>query len=175
MVVAGFEPLDILAGLVQLVELIRDGEPEVRNAFPRCVTREGNRRAQEQLWSVFRPMGGRWRGIAHVPNGNLRLRDEWAQRDARRRFDIDLATLWDCGALGAGAALHLRRHHGRHRVAAPTARCSARSATPEQPVGACMVSSRGHLPHLAPVRRASRICEVSGMMLRPFLGRESRA
>jgi hydrogenase expression/formation protein HypD len=60
-VVAGFEPLDILAGLVKLLELVRDRRPEVANMYPRCVTREGNRAAQEQLWSVFRPTGGRWR------------------------------------------------------------------------------------------------------------------
>src|SRR5512143_1101397 len=52
-VVAGFEPLDILAGLLRLVELVRDGEPAVINMFPRCVTREGYERAQEQLWKVF--------------------------------------------------------------------------------------------------------------------------
>lgn len=141
-VVAGFEPLDILAGLAQLVELVRDGKAEVRNAYPRCVTREGNLRAQEQLWSVFRPVGGRWRGIAHVPNGNLRLRDEWAHVDARRRFKIDLAKLWDwapsslvqsciCGDIMAG-------------VRAPTD-CSlyGKQCHPDAPVGACMVSSEG--------------------------------
>ena len=93
-VVAGFEPLDILAGLVQLVELVNAGEARVVNAFPRCVTREGNLRAQEVLWRVFRATGGRWRGIAHVPNGNLRLRDEFAALDTRRRFEIDLTALW---------------------------------------------------------------------------------
>ena len=65
-VIAGFEPLDVLAGLVRLVELVRDREAVVANTFPRCVTKEGNQRAQEQLWRVFRPIGGRWRGIAHV-------------------------------------------------------------------------------------------------------------
>src|SRR5262249_49980198 len=65
-VVAGFEPLDILAGLVALLEVLRDGAPRVVNAYPRCVTRAGNRPAQEMLWRVFRPTGGRWRGIAHV-------------------------------------------------------------------------------------------------------------
>jgi hydrogenase expression/formation protein HypD len=94
-VVAGFEPLDILAGLVRLVEMIADGEIAVANAYPRCVTRDGNLEAQQRLWRVFETQGGRWRGIAHVPNGNLRLRDEFAQWDARRRFDIDLAPLWD--------------------------------------------------------------------------------
>src|SRR5690348_13896465 len=80
-VVAGFEPLDILAGLAKLVELVRDERPSVENMFPRCVTWEGNRNAQEQLWRVFRTTGGQWRGIAHVPNGNLRLRDEFQQYD----------------------------------------------------------------------------------------------
>ncbi len=141
-VVAGFEPLDILAGLVKLLELIRDRTPKVVNMFPRCVTREGNLRAQELLWKVFRPVGGRWRGIAHVPSGNLRLRDEWAHLDARRRFKIDLTTLWDyappalaqsciCGDIMAG-------------LSSPKD-CSlfGRECTPDKPVGACMVSSEG--------------------------------
>ena len=141
-VVAGFEPLDILAGLARLVELIRDRTPRVVNMFPRCVTREGNLRAQEELWSVFRPVGGRWRGIAHVPNGNLRLRDEWAHVDARRRFAIDLTGLWDyapptlaasciCGDIMSG-------------IASPND-CTlfGRECVPDTPVGACMVSSEG--------------------------------
>jgi hydrogenase expression/formation protein HypD len=141
-VVAGFEPLDILAGLVKLLEVIHDGTPHVENMYPRCVTREGNLRAQEQLWRVFRPVGGRWRGIAHVPNGNLRLRDEWAHVDARRRFRIDVTGLWDyapsalvqdcvCGDIMAG-------------IASPTD-CAlyGKECLPETPVGACMVSSEG--------------------------------
>ena len=59
-VVAGFEPLDILAGLVQLLELVRDGRAEVANAYPRCVTREGNLNAQRQMWQVFQTAGGVW-------------------------------------------------------------------------------------------------------------------
>jgi hydrogenase expression/formation protein HypD len=141
-VVAGFEPLDILAGLVKLVELVRDGTPQVANMFPRCVTRDGNLRAQHQLWRVFRPIGGRWRGIAHVPNGNLRLRDEWAHLDARRQFDIDLESLWRfappalaheciCGDIMAG-------------IKSPTdCRLFGRDCVPHSPVGACMVSSEG--------------------------------
>jgi hydrogenase expression/formation protein HypD len=141
-VVAGFEPLDILAALVRLVELVRDGAERVVNMFPRCVTREGNRNAQAQLWRVFRPIGGRWRGIAHIPNGNLRLRDEFAWADARRRFDIDVASLWSrasstlvrqciCGNIMAG-------------IASPSdCPLFARECVPESPVGACMVSSEG--------------------------------
>jgi hydrogenase expression/formation protein HypD len=141
-VVAGFEPLDILAGLVKLVELIRAGTASVENMYPRCVTKEGNLRAQEQLWKVFSPVGGRWRGIAHVPNGNLRLRDEWSHLDARKQFDIDLNRLWDyapptlvqeciCGEIMAG-------------IKSPIdCVLFGKQCVPHAPVGACMVSSEG--------------------------------
>jgi hydrogenase expression/formation protein HypD len=141
-VVAGFEPLDILAALVRLVQLVEEGRAEVANLYPRCVTKEGNRRAQELLWRVFETSGGCWRGIAHVPDGNLRLRPEWAAVDARRRFAIDLESLWDfapstlvadciCGTIMSG-------------LASPAdCRLFGRECTPERPVGACMVSSEG--------------------------------
>jgi hydrogenase expression/formation protein HypD len=141
-VVAGFEPLDILAGLVKLVELVRDRTPRVENMYPRCVTPEGNRNAQAQLWRVFRTVGGHWRGIAHVPNGNLRLRDEFARVDTRRRHRIDVRRLWThapsaltqvciCGNIMAG-------------IASPQ-QCPlfGKECVPENPVGACMVSSEG--------------------------------
>jgi hydrogenase expression/formation protein HypD len=141
-VVAGFEPLDILGGLVKLVEMVRDRSPRVENMYPRCVTAEGNRNAQAQLWQVFRTVGGQWRGIAHVPNGNLRLRDEFAHVDARRRHRIDVRRLWTrspstltqvciCGNIMAG-------------IASP-AECPlfGKECVPETPVGACMVSSEG--------------------------------
>lgn len=141
-VVAGFEPLDVLAGLLALVELIAAGRAEALNCYPRCVSRDGNQVAQALLWKVFRPVGGRWRGIAHIPNGNLRLQDAFAFADARRRFDIDVESLWRmappalvehcvCGDIMAG-------------IAAP-ADCSlfGGACTPDNPVGACMVSSEG--------------------------------
>jgi hydrogenase expression/formation protein HypD len=110
--------------------------------YPRCVTREGNVRAQERLWRVFRTMEGRWRGIADIPDGNLRLRDEFRHVDARRRFAIDIAALRDraapalaqrcvCGSIMAG-------------LASPRD-CDlfGKECTPDNPVGACMVSSEG--------------------------------
>ncbi len=141
-VVAGFEPLDVLAGLLQLLELVLEGRPQVVNAFPRCVTREGNKRAQETLWRVFRPMGGQWRGIAHVPGGNLRLRDEWAAFDARRRFDIDASELRDRAP--AGLAQTCRCGDIMAGLAAPAdCRLFGRECVPASPVGACMVSREG--------------------------------
>jgi hydrogenase expression/formation protein HypD len=141
-VVAGFEPLDILAALVRLAELIRDRECIVDNMFPRCVSREGNLVAQRQLWEVFTPIGGRWRGIAHVPNGNLRLLDRWAHLDARRHFAIDLTALWD----EAPALLSQQCVCGDIMSGLKTpAGCTLFGAecVPENPVGACMVSTEG--------------------------------
>jgi len=114
----------------------------VVNAYPRCVTEAGNERAQEQLWEVFEAVGGQWRGIADIPNANLVLRDAYASYDATERFDIDTSGLRDegasrladdciCGDIMSGTA-------------EPTD-CDmfGEQCTPEDPVGACMVSSEG--------------------------------
>jgi hydrogenase expression/formation protein HypD len=125
------------------VERIRQDQPCVDNCFPRMVTRDGNRRAQEQLWTVFEPCGGMWRGIARIPNGNLRLRERFARYDARRRFgEVPLAPTdaphltrrvdeCRCGDIMAGIATpnDCPLFHG--------------PCTPASPVGACMVSSEG--------------------------------
>jgi hydrogenase expression/formation protein HypD len=141
-VVAGFEPLDILAAIAKLTELMLEKRPEVFNAYPRCVSREGNVPAQRTLWKVFRPVTGIWRGIATVKDGNLDLLDAWAGLDARRRFTIDTAPVRDeqaeeeakgciCGSIMLGLAV-------------PTD-CALyqKACVPESPVGACMVSSEG--------------------------------
>lgn len=144
-VVGGFEPLDILAALAELLTQIAAGDARVVNAYPRCCTVDGNRPAQEMLWRVFDAVGGRWRGIAYVPNSNLRLRPEFAWADARHRFDLGsgLRALWSaaappllaqqciCGDIMAGIATP-------HDCPLFGTECR-----PERPVGACMVSSEG--------------------------------
>jgi len=141
--IGGFEPLDLLAGLARLTERIRCGEAKVDNCFPRIVTREGNKRAQEQLWTVFEPSGGVWRGIARVPNGNLRLRDRFARQDARRRFAAEIA--------GAASPSGVARRADECRcgdimagIATPQdCRLYGKPCTPATPIGACMVSAEG--------------------------------
>jgi len=141
-VVAGFEPLDILAALVKVTELMKEGRAEVANAYPRCVTKEGNLPAQRSLWQVFRKVTGTWRGIAEVKDGNLDLKPELAHLDARRRFRIDTAGVRDesaeeaakgciCGSIMLGLA-----NPGNCALFGKT-------CVPESPVGACMVSSEG--------------------------------
>ncbi len=141
-VVAGFEPLDILAALVRLVQLVKERRAEAVNMYPRCVTREGNLTAQEKLWKVFERTGGRWRGIAEIPDGNLRLRAELGRVDARRRFEIG-------GAEGRGrppAGLEEKCICGdimAGRRSPSDCELFGRECSPESPVGACMVSSEG--------------------------------
>ena len=141
-VVAGFEPLDILAALCALLAALQAGASSVTNLFPRGVSQDGNRNAQDALWRVMEAVDGRWRGIADVPRGNLRLRDSFGHVDARRRFTIDL------GALGGVLPSALQRACRCGDIMAGL--CSPKdcklfggACTPENPVGACMVSSEG--------------------------------
>jgi hydrogenase expression/formation protein HypD len=141
-VVTGFEPLDILAALVKVAELIRDGRAEVANMYPRCVTGEGNRPAQEKLWKVFERADGTWRGIGSIPGGNLALRPELARLDAHRRLAVDLEK--------ARAGADRKKTAGCICGLIMTGRKSphdcplfGKACVPSNPVGACMVSSEG--------------------------------
>ncbi|MEF8818039.1 MAG: hydrogenase formation protein HypD [Haloferacaceae archaeon] len=149
-VVGGFEPLDVLTGLVLLVEDVRDGAATVTNAYPRCVDDAGNEAAREALWTVFERVPGEWRGVAEVPDASLRLRDEYAAYDARRRFDVETpaadgrTTDCICGEIMGGRAR--------------PADCPlfGTACTPADPVGACMVSDEGpcHIQHAYGGRRS---------------------
>jgi hydrogenase expression/formation protein HypD len=141
-VVGGFEPLDILSALTVLVERVVEGRHEVVNAFPRCVSREGNRRALDAMFRVFATGDGEWRGIARVPDGNLALRPEFAPWDARVRFAGELAS---APAAEPRADAHLCRCGAIMSGLAQPDDCSLFGAAcrPERPVGACMVSSEG--------------------------------
>lgn len=141
-VVGGFEPLDILAGLLRLVQMVRRREPGVSNTFQRCVTEHGNRRALESLWRVFELDDGIWRGLSSVPAGSLCLRREWRHADARIRHADLLARL---PLLEAPAAAALCRCGEIMTGMAQPTDCAAYAKTcrPEAPLGACMVSSEG--------------------------------
>jgi hydrogenase expression/formation protein HypD len=141
-VVAGFEPLDILAAVLKLVEMIAAGEAGVFNAYPRCVTAGGNRPAQESLWRVFEPRDGVWRGISTVPGGNLDLRPDFAHLDTRKRLRIDTTGVRDAGA--EGLAESCRCGEIMLGLATPVdCPLYGDPCVPEAPVGSCMVSSEG--------------------------------
>ena len=132
-VVAGFEPHDVLEALLMLV---RQPEPAIEIEYTRAVRREGNVVAQRLMEQVFEPCDADWRGLGVIPGSGLALRDEYAALDAGRRFAVDPGPVARAGRLPLrrGAA----RPHRPGRLRALRRRC-----TPEDPVGACMVSSEG--------------------------------
>ncbi|GAB2460878.1 hydrogenase formation protein HypD [Xylanimonas ulmi] len=135
-VVTGFEPLDLLAGVRQSVELLEAGAPALRNAYPRAVAAEGNPVAQRVLADVFEVCDRKWRGIGEIPASGWRLSGEWADFDAGRRFAVDDLEVRESPDCRAGEVLQglLKPHH----CPAFGSRC-----TPRSPLGATMVSSEG--------------------------------
>lgn len=135
-VVAGFDPEDILLGLLMLVEQVRSGSARVENAYPRAVTREGNKKAQALMWEVFSPSDFEWRGFPVIPQSGLSLKKEFEQYDAQKKFGI------------------IYQHTAKHSacicdkvlrgIAEPTdCKLFGKVCTPRTPVGPCMVSHEG--------------------------------
>ena len=135
-VVAGFEPLDLLEGLLMLVRLIEDGRSETRNQYTRSVRREGNREARRIMDEVFETCDMTWRGIGPIAAGGLRLREAYAGFDAERRFDVGALGAREPEVCIAGAVLQGKRKP--HECPAFGGAC-----TPEHPLGAPMVSNEG--------------------------------
>ncbi|HTN47989.1 MAG TPA: hydrogenase formation protein HypD [Burkholderiaceae bacterium] len=136
-VIAGFEPLDVMQAILMLVRQLNDGRAEVENEFTRAVTRNGNETAKSLVAEVFELRRSfEWRGLGDVPYSALRLKDAYAQFDAERRFDITTRPVADNKACECGAIL---------RGVKKPADCKAFGTvcTPENPIGSCMVSSEG--------------------------------
>jgi hydrogenase expression/formation protein HypD len=134
--VTGFEPLDIVQGILQVARLLEAGEPVVQNAYKRAVTLEGNRPAQDLINRVFESCDRKWRGVGMIPGSGWRLREEFAGFDAERRFDVEAITAEESPLCIAGEILQGLKK---------PVDCSAFAAqcTPETPLGATMVSSEG--------------------------------
>ncbi len=87
-VVTGFEPLDILEGVRQVVKQLEEGRAEVENAYPRAVQFEGNKPAQNMIFNVFQVTDRTWRGIGEIPQSGWTLRDEYRAFDAEFKFGV---------------------------------------------------------------------------------------
>ncbi|MBB5059948.1 hydrogenase expression/formation protein HypD [Granulicella aggregans] len=135
-VVTGFEPLDLLQGVLLLVKQLEEGRFEVENQYTRAVRRAGNSAAQERVNEVFEVTNRAWRGIGEIPSSGLRLRENFASFDAELRFNIALEDAEESGECIAGLVLQgLQRPYD----------CPAfgKRCTPDSPLGAPMVSSEG--------------------------------
>jgi hydrogenase expression/formation protein HypD len=135
-VVGGFEPLDLLEAILMLVRQLEQGRAEVENQYVRSVTREGNRAARDRMFEVFEIGDRQWRGIGPIPASGYRLRAEYADFDAERRFNVQTTRVEEPSECIAARVLQ--------GLAKPID-CPAfgTRCTPQTPLGAPMVSSEG--------------------------------
>ena len=136
-VIAGFDPIDVLMAVLMLVRQVNEGRAEVENQYSRAVTREGNLEAQAVVAEVFELRKAfEWRGLGVVPYSALTFKERYRDLDAERRFDVPCLPvpdhpLCDCGAILRG-------------LKEPTdCRIFGTACTPEHPLGSCMVSTEG--------------------------------
>jgi len=150
-VVSGFEPLDILQSMVMLLRQLNAGEAKVENQYKRVVMWEGNRAALRAMEEVFELRDEfEWRGLGFIPRSAFKLRASYAQWDAEKRYAVPGVRVTDPKAAQCGEVL-------RGVLKPAQCRLFGRECTPEQPVGALMVSSEGscaahyNYGHLKPV------------------------
>ena len=135
-VVTGFEPVDMLAGILELVRMLERGEARVENRYGRSVPDAGNPQAQQMLDEVFEVCDRKWRGVGAIPKSGYRLRWEYRAHDAELRFDVGAIEAQEPAECISGQVL--RGLKKPRECPAFATRC-----TPEQPLGATMVSSEG--------------------------------
>jgi hydrogenase expression/formation protein HypD len=134
--ITGFEPIDILGGIFNLVKQIAHKKARIDIEYRRAVNPEGNQKAQEILQIVFEPCDARWRGIGMIPQSGLTLRSHYRKYDASRKFEIKIAEAREpagciCGKVLLGLNIP------------PDCALFGKMCTPLSPIGPCMVSSEG--------------------------------
>jgi hydrogenase expression/formation protein HypD len=136
-VVTGFEPVDVVHGILKCIKQLEEGRAEVENAYARSVLRDGNVPAQLIINQVFEPCDRSWRGIGVIPNSGYKLREAFAEYDAELRFpDIRSIETKESGLCISGLVLKGLKKPNL---------CPAfgKECTPQTPLGATMVSSEG--------------------------------
>lgn len=135
-VVTGFEPVDLLVGVLAAVRQLEAGKAEVQNAYERAVTFEGNQTAQNVMNMVFQPVDRKWRGIGMIPQSGLGLRPEFEAFDAEKRFSVGELVTQESPLCIAGEILQ-----GIKKP--PQCAAYGNQCTPQSPLGAPMVSAEG--------------------------------
>jgi hydrogenase expression/formation protein HypD len=135
-VITGFEPIDILEGVLMTVRQLEAGTYQVQNQYPRVVERDGNRVAQNLVNEVFEVCDRKWRGVGSIPKSGYKLRYEFREHDADRIFDTKEIDTKEPAVCISGLVLKgVKKPHD----------CPAfgKQCTPEHPLGATMVSAEG--------------------------------
>jgi hydrogenase expression/formation protein HypD len=135
-VITGFEPVDMLEGLLRAIRQLEDGRAEVENAYSRAVRPDGNPKSRALIAEVFEVCDRKWRGVGTIPGSGLRLSPAFAAFDAERRFEVGAIATEEPAVCISGEILRgVRKPHD----------CPAfgTACTPMQPIGATMVSAEG--------------------------------
>jgi hydrogenase expression/formation protein HypD len=135
-VVTGFEPLDLLEGVLRTVQQLEDGRYELENQYGRAVRREGNPQSRQLIDDVFEVCDRKWRGVGLIPKSGYKLRYEYRNHDAERLFEVDAIETQESPLCISGQILKgLKKPHD----------CPAfgKECTPQTPLGATMVSAEG--------------------------------
>lgn len=140
-VIAGFEPVDLVIAVWLLIQQKEKHNPHVENEYHRAVNKEGNRKAQQMIQTVFQPSDSKWRGFPVIKDSGLSLRSTYENYDAQKKYEDDLKHIQHkdikepagcrCGDLLRGL------------ISPPQCPLFATKCTPETPVGPCMVSAEG--------------------------------
>ncbi|MEK7765017.1 MAG: hydrogenase formation protein HypD, partial [bacterium] len=146
-VVTGFEPLDILQGVLMCIRQLEAGRAEVENQYTRSVTAAGNREAQRAIRAVFEIVSRAWRGIGPIPESGLGLRAAFAAFDADRKFGVPAVTAQESPDCRSGLVL-------QGVIKPPDCPMFGARCTPDAPLGATMVSSEGACAAYYRYRRA---------------------
>ena len=135
-VVTGFEPVDILQGILMLVEFLEAGRAETAIQYKRGASPQGNPKAREIMYKVFQPVDAPWRGLGVIPLSGLGVRDEYHHFDAQQKFDLQVPPAQEPPGCRCGDVL-------RGLIAPTECRLFGRACTPLRPIGPCMVSTEG--------------------------------
>jgi len=135
-VITGFEPVDLLQGILMAVRQLEAGRHEVENQYSRVLSRHGNRAAQALIFEVFEIADRKWRGVGTIPKSGYRLRYEYRDHDAERLFEVEDIETRESAVCISGQILKGVRKP-------PDCPAFARECTPERPLGATMVSAEG--------------------------------
>jgi hydrogenase expression/formation protein HypD len=135
-VITGFEPLDLLEGVLRTVRQLETGRAEVENQYARAVRAEGNPASRRLIEDVFEVCDRKWRGVGLIPKSGFKLRYEYRDHDAERLFEVDDIETQESPLCISGQVLKgLKKPHD----------CPAfgKQCTPQTPLGATMVSAEG--------------------------------
>jgi hydrogenase expression/formation protein HypD len=154
-VVAGFEPLDVLQAVYMLVRQIVEGRAEIENQYARVVLRDGNQRALEAIFEVFEPRDYfEWRGLGSIPHSGMKLSAKYSAFDAELKFNVPGLRIADPKACQCGEILKGVKKPWECKV-------FGTACTPETPIGSCMVSSEGACAAYYNFGRLSKVAERS--------------